>query len=337
MSRIDEARRRNGSPGLFTNAQGAVRNALETFPAVADPASPTPPAAPPVQAAAPPAQAAAPAVRPPEPAAPQAAEPPSRPVLPAAQRSIDELGWPGEEKLVVNHQMPRLQIEQYRRLAAALHNAQQQRGIKIVMIASAQVGEGKTLTSANLSLTLSESYRRRVLLVDADLRRPALDSLFHTRHIAGLSQSLRAGETAPLRIVPVSECLTLMPAGRPEDDPMAVLTSERMRRVLQQASMKFDWVILDTPPTALMSDARLLNSMVDGIVLVVHAGVTPYPLVRKTIELLGAEKILGVVLNRVDDSAMTDAGYYGYGHRTRQQGTENRWSSDSTNRLFGTR
>src|SRR6476661_7528340 len=80
--------------------------------------------------------------------------------------------------------------EQYRRLAAALHHAQAATGVKVVMIASAVANEGKTLTAANLALTLSESYRRNVLLIDADLRRPSLHTMFQVEGAPGLSDGL---------------------------------------------------------------------------------------------------------------------------------------------------
>ena len=80
----------------------------------------------------------------------------------------------GAERLITHPNADTVVVEQYRKFAAILHQAQVERGIKVVMLASAQTAEGKTLTAANLALTLSESYKRRVLLIDADLRRPSL-------------------------------------------------------------------------------------------------------------------------------------------------------------------
>ena len=94
-------------------------------------------------------------------------------------------------KLVLNAELEPNSVEQYRRLAARLHLDQAQHGTKLVMITSAIVGEGKTLTAANLALTLSESYRKRVLLVDGDLRRPGIHDMFGIPNFTGLSDALR--------------------------------------------------------------------------------------------------------------------------------------------------
>ena len=96
------------------------------------------------------------------------------------------------ERLVIHQDADAIAIEQYRRLAAVLHQAQVDIGTKVIMVASAQPSEGKTLTAANLALTLSESYKRRVLLIDADLRRPALSRLFQLPNRSGLSEDLRS-------------------------------------------------------------------------------------------------------------------------------------------------
>ena len=98
----------------------------------------------------------------------------------------------------------------------------------------------------------------------------------------------------------VSTRLAVLPAGRPSADPMAGLTSERMKRLLDEARQSFDWVILDTPPVMLLPDAHLMASMVDGAVLVVRAGSTPHELVRRAAEAIGRSRILGVVLNRAE-------------------------------------
>jgi receptor protein-tyrosine kinase len=221
-------------------------------------------------------------------------------------------GVPFFERLVVHPNAEPVAVEQYRRLAAVLHQAQVERGTKVVMVASAKAAEGKTLTAANLALTLSESYGRRVVLVDADLRRPALSRLFQLPNGSGLSENLRATEEEPLNVTNLSESLSLVPGGRADSDPMAGLTSGRMEQIIQRAAASFDWVILDTPPVALLSDAHLLAAMVDAAVLVIHAGVTPHALIQRAVETIGREKIVGVVLNRVATDAFAEANYYEY-------------------------
>jgi Mrp family chromosome partitioning ATPase len=91
---------------------------------------------------------------------------------------------------------------------------------------------------------------------------------------------------------------------------MAALTSDRMRRLLDEAKASFDWVIVDTPPLMLLPDAHLLASMVDGAVLVIRAGSTPHDLARRTVEAIGRTRIVGVILNQAEPSKA--AGYNGY-------------------------
>lgn len=190
--------------------------------------------------------------------------------------------------------------EQFRRLAATLHHAQRNSGLKSVMVTSASPGDGKTLTAVNLAMVLAESYRYRVLLVDADLRRPSIPSVVDLGDGAGLSDALRATKEQKLALVPLTPRLTLLPAGQAIANSIEALTSPRMRQILDEASARFDWVILDAPPVGPTADARLLTQLVGGTLFVIHAGQTQYPAVQKALDFLGREQILGVVLNGVE-------------------------------------
>jgi protein-tyrosine kinase len=225
------------------------------------------------------------------------------------------------EKLVANPQLQPVAVEQYRRLAAILHHAQKERDIRRVLVASALAEEGKTLTATNLALTLSESYRRRVLLIDADLRRPGVNIAFGIAKQSGLSEALASEEPQKLSIVQLSPTLAVLPAGHPNQDPMHGLTSLRMSQILDEASEMFDWVIIDSPPVGILPDAKLLARMVDNIVFVVAAGRTPHGVIQRAVEAVGRERVLGVVLNRVDPKTAAPGAYqyyryYGYGERT---------------------
>lgn len=225
------------------------------------------------------------------------------------------------EKIVATPAIRPAFVEQYRRLAGTLHHMQVERGLKVVMVTSALAGEGKTLTSTNLALTFSGSYHRSVLLVDADLRRPTLHENFQVPNVSGLGDGLRAERDEKLSLVQITPKLTLLTAGRPDPDPMSGLTSERMKRVIEEASANFDWVLIDTPPVGLLPDANLLAGMVDGALLVVQAGETPYPLVQRAVEALGRERILGVVLNQAEDGVGSEYHYYSYyDHYARKDG-----------------
>ena len=199
-------------------------------------------------------------------------------------------------------------IEQFRRLAATLHHAHLNSGLRSVMVTSAIAGDGKTLTSINLALVLAESYRYNVLLVDADLRRPSITNLVDLGEGSGLSEALRSPTDQKLALVPITPRLTLLPAGQPIANSIEALTSPRMRHILEEAAGRFDWVILDAPPVGPTTDARLLTAMVGGALFVLRAGQTQYPDVKKAIDTIGRDQILGIVLNGVDPSS--DEAYY---------------------------
>ena len=203
---------------------------------------------------------------------------------------------------------PRL-VDQFRRLAAMLLHAQRETGMKSVMITSASPGEGKTLTALNLALILSESYRRRVLLIEGDLRRPVISEAARLARVSGLSEAMRAGVDTKVSLLALSETLSFIPAGHPDPDPLSGLSSTRMQRLLQEASTQFEWVILDTPPLGATADASLLCPLVDATVLVVRAAHTLLPAVQSAIDTLGRERIFGVVLNQVTDAPVTDSDY----------------------------
>jgi protein-tyrosine kinase len=228
---------------------------------------------------------------------------------PAASPLLRRLDASVAEKVIVDDNMMPASREQYRRLAAVLHDAQAEKGLKVVMIASAVAAEGKTLTACNLALTLSESYHRRVLLIDADLRRPAIHTFFRLDAATGLSDGL-TNDSARLLVRQVTPRLSVLPAGRPSLDPMAGLTSPRMHRLVDEARDAFDWVIIDTPPLVDLPDAHLLAPIADGVVLVVQADSTRHDLVARSVEAIGRQRVLGVVLNGAH--AMPHGGYHDY-------------------------
>jgi capsular exopolysaccharide synthesis family protein len=213
-----------------------------------------------------------------------------------------------EGKIVLGQATP-VAVEQYRRLAATLHELQAERGVKTLMVTSAVPKEGKTLTVSNLAMTLSESFGRRVLLIDADLRRPSVHEIFGVPNTHGLRDAL-ASATTELSLVQLSRNLTILPAGKADSNPMAGLTSERMRVLLEESSAAFDWVLLDAPPVGIMPDANLLAGLTQGVVFVVAAASTPHSVVERAIANIGRDQIVGIVLNGVEPSNITQAGYY---------------------------
>lgn len=303
MSRIDKALRAwEDSVGLARPDDEAIPRTGRT--SVNDYARETPaprePAPPPEPAPLPPPQWATPAEFAPEPS------------IEPARRSVE-----GDAAArLVRASSSAVSVEQYRRLAATLHDVQVGNGLKTVMLTSSVPNEGKTLTSVNLAFTLSDSYERRVLLIDADLRWPCLHSLLGVGNTRGLSEVLSA-DTLDLPLVDVSPRLSVLTAGRPGPSPLAGLSSPRMGALLEECARRFDWVLLDTPPVGVLPDAQLLARLAGAVVLVIGAGSTPAAVVERAIAELGPECIIGTVLNRVDRHAISEANYIDRYHARR--------------------
>jgi capsular exopolysaccharide synthesis family protein len=171
-----------------------------------------------------------------------------------------------------------------------------------------------------------------VLLIDADLRRPRLHEMFALPDGEGLTDSLTVRRDPRLPVHQNTPTLWVLTSGRGVPDPMSLLVSPAMKLLIDTARDTFDWVIVDTPPIAILPDANLLAAMIDTALLVVSAESTPYPMVQRAAAAVGTTRIVGVVLNRAARAAMPgeEYGYYGYQHyrggrRASAPRTKRRW------------
>jgi capsular exopolysaccharide synthesis family protein len=239
-----------------------------------------------------------------------AVEPRPAPVL-VPEPQIEERGVPTrlDERAAKAIQSP-IFVEQFRRASATLIEAQAAGNLKVLLVASASPGDGKTLTALNLALVLGRSYGRRVLLIDGDLRRPSLHRVVGVSNRSGLADALQAQADVRLEVTPITETVTLLPAGPADPDPLRSLSSARMKRVIHEAAQRFDWVIIDSAPVGVVADASVLATLTDGIVFVVRADRSQYPAVKKAMQTLGHERILGVILNGVSDNNWDYNNYY---------------------------
>ena len=188
--------------------------------------------------------------------------------------------------------------EQYRSLRTRLAQMEGSGGLRTVLITSPQKGEGKSVTASNLALTIAQELQRRVVLVEADLRKPSLQHLFGLPPGPGLAEYLTGAVDLKdaLQFVPEHN-LTLLTAGTAPLNPAELLGSTAMRRLLDHLRTRFDRVILDTPPVLPLADVAILAPIVDGSLIVVRAGVTPKPAIENALRAFDASRLLGVVLN----------------------------------------
>jgi Mrp family chromosome partitioning ATPase len=190
--------------------------------------------------------------------------------------------------------------DRYRRLVAALHAARAQRGVNSLVVTSAAAGEGKTRTVVELALTLTDSESPHVLLIDAHRGRPGVHAVLGLRNEAGLSEWLRL-ERHDVPLVTLSPRLAVLTAGQAGPDATDEVDSDRMRLLLDECAARFDWILIDAPPTDGPPDARVLTRLTKAAVFVIHAGSTPFPSVERAIGEIGREWVVGTVLTGVGD------------------------------------
>jgi capsular exopolysaccharide synthesis family protein len=201
--------------------------------------------------------------------------------------------------------------EAYRAVRTSILLSAASRPPKIILVTSGQPGEGKTTTVVNTAVSLTQ-LGASVLLIDCDLRKPMVHKLFGIDHAQGLSTYL-SRDVRIERVVHNAQIpnLSLLPCGPIPPNPSELISSEKMKNLLQIMSERYDHILIDSPPLMNVSDSVILASMVDGVILVVHGGKSPRTVAQRARQELvnvGA-KIFGVVLNNVD---LRRDGYEGY-------------------------
>ena len=207
--------------------------------------------------------------------------------------------------------------EQFKALRAKFEYRADMMKCKIVAVTSAIAGEGKTMSTANLAANLASTGRKKVLLVDLDLRKSDLAKGMKITPLPGIAEYL-AGAVSMKSILRNSFApgLYVIPGGMRIADPGDLLAGERFRSFLKEIRDQFDIIILDTPPIIPVSDTLTLREHVDGFILIYRAGYTPHPMFRQAVEEIGDKNILGVVLNGVEpQSQRYYQRYYGKYYR----------------------
>lgn len=202
--------------------------------------------------------------------------------------------------------------EQFRSLRTRLYELRSHRELCIVEVTSSLSGEGKSFVAANLAHTLALQRERTVLLIDGDLRRGSMSTMLGTRPGPGLSEYLQQQE--PLASVlqrGAGPNLYLIPSGARIADPGELIGGTQMSAMLSELRPLFDWIVIDTPPAAQFADAGMFADLCDGALLVVGAGLTPVTIAKKVVTNLREDRIVGVVLNRGEDTNRTSK-YFGY-------------------------
>lgn len=219
------------------------------------------------------------------------------------------------EKDIFLHIQPKDPIaETYRSIRTSIiFSATEEHPIKTIVITSPGPQEGKTTTLCNLGIAMAQN-QKRILLVDADMRNPRLHEVFRKKNEAGLSTIL-SGQAVFSDVAQNTDInnLSLIPSGMHPPNPSELLASHKMAAFLGEVKAKFDYILLDTPPIAMLTDAVILSSISDGIVIVIDSGKTSRKILPRIHKLLTDAKarIVGVILNRISIHSQNYR-YYSY-------------------------
>jgi capsular exopolysaccharide synthesis family protein len=242
-------------------------------------------------------------------------------MIPLGSKSITEVS--GKQRLsitsskesveLITQSRPQSQMaESYRALRTSLLLTSLGAPPKVILITSALPQEGKTTTSLNCGIVLAQKGSR-VLLVDADLRRPSIHKALGMGPRTGLSNVLTGGATVQQATVrsTVLPTLFVLPAGTPPPNPAELLASANMGDILTQLREQYDHIVIDTPPTLSVTDAVIMSTRADAVVLVIRSGQTTRQALRRARDILARvnAKVAGVLLNAAD---LTSPDYYYY-------------------------
>jgi len=246
-----------------------------------------------------------------------------------------------DHPLVSLSQPGSLGAEQFRRLRTHVLKLSVSDPPKTIMVTSATSGEGKTFVAANLAAGIAHDLHFHALLVDCDLRSPSLSQWFGVQNGHGLSDYLVGrAQLSDLLIKTEMEKLTLLTGGSAQAKPAELIGSRRMEALVNELKSRYSdrYIILDATPLLATTEPEVLARLVDGILIVVRAGVTPRETVKQAIASLDPKKILGFVLNDVQfKSSGLSSRYFGSGYYTQygygKRGAEPRSPSADVSRF----
>jgi capsular exopolysaccharide synthesis family protein len=230
-----------------------------------------------------------------------------------AQIPIEPLEIESSSRIVLITDPRSPSADRFRALRMSLRELRKSSKLKSLVITSALPEDGKSTVALNLATVLAEGGRNSVLLIEADLYRGGIASTLKIPPQAGLAECLESGLNPMLairRLEPLQ--WYLLQAGEPRGNPTELLQSPSAAQLLDSLAAYFDWILLDTPPVAPLSDALSLARHVDGTLLVVRAGRTDREAVDEAVSRLGPNRIAGIVFNGAEKLSRNYHKYYKY-------------------------
>jgi capsular exopolysaccharide synthesis family protein len=176
--------------------------------------------------------------------------------------------------------------------------------VRTLAVTSALPGDGKSLAAIGLAVVSSMQPGRRVVLVDCDLRKPAVAASLGLSVDAGLAEVLEGAASLEDAVTRAEGSqLDVLPVRAQPSNPSELLASENMRKLLEALASQYDRVVLDLPPTLGLPDAKTMSELCDGVIFVVRANVTPEPEIAAALDVIDRRRILGLVMNGSDPVA----------------------------------
>ena len=217
-------------------------------------------------------------------------------------------------KAIISYNDPKSVIsEQYRAIRTNIEYSNVDQNTKTILVTSSDKNEGKTTTVSNLAVSFA-NLNKKVLIIDCDLRNPSIHKMFRLNNIYGLTDIL-AKDRAVDKCIQETELenLYVLTAGAIPPNPAEILSSEKMKNLIEDLKNIYDYIFIDTPPIGLVTDAGVLSSFIDGVVLVVKSESVEKKYLEETKKKLDAvdARILGAILNSYK-SEQKDYNYYSY-------------------------
>lgn len=238
------------------------------------------------------------------------------PALPSAGRG-DELkqfetlriSVPPESRLVSLPDIENPAGEAFHLLGVRLRHLRRQRTLKKVLITSTIPQEGKSMVAANLASTLALRTQQKVLLLEGDVRRPSQSKVFGIESKPGICEWLQGARSLAKSIYYLEGAgIWILPAGVASGNSLELLQSGRLTGMMEQLVSWFDWIVIDSPPVLPLADTSIWTNLADGVLLVARQGITQKKQLKRGLEALGTQKLLGALLNSATSMALTD--YY---------------------------
>ena len=205
---------------------------------------------------------------------------------------------PPYDRTILSGNVQAVITEQYRLLRSKISGLNGNHVGRTFAITSTKNGEGKSLTAVNLAIVMAEDAKKKILLIDGDMRKPSIHTFFNCKGEYGLADLLSNRCDIDSAVSPSGiKNLTLLLAGGPLESPSDLIATPLLKEIIEKLKKRFDYIIIDSPPIIPFADMNILSDIVEGVLLVVRAEKTPKEMILEALKSLNKENVIGVVFN----------------------------------------